>query len=307
MQSFFNEKELKNLKIDGQDSVISSKKASDIEPEELSTVQPELSLPEAWNISEKETKAFETLNDLCEPLLPGQISLYGVRVTQNEDGDYVFLAFIRQSVEKKMKMKEATISIFDENKEVLGRKTFDLTEFGELPVNTSRPWEFLFSEKDLFTNSIPGSGWKLAFQLNPVSRDHTLEFTKSWKKRLPSEQQRKLKKAVEKMGPPRPGQINFVGLNAAMVESREELHISLLIRNGGAKHINLEKMPLVVEDAAGDIVAKGVFTLDPKLQVKANTSTPWNFVFPKSMIHKSSPDLSKWKAYPPRKQKKKEE
>ncbi|WP_052365773.1 SLAP domain-containing protein [Geomicrobium sp. JCM 19055] len=51
------------------------------------------------------------------------------------------------------------------------------------------------------------------------------------------------------------------------------------------KTVNLEKVPLVLEDATGDVLAKASFT--PKeLKVRANTSKPWVFIFPQSMLKK---------------------
>jgi accessory Sec system S-layer assembly protein len=304
MQSFFSKTELNNLTMKGRESFVSSRKAKKEEEEpKTETVSTELSFPPSWEVSGEEKEAFQKLHEQCDPMTSGQAAISGIHMKKTEAGDYAFLVFIRHTMEKKLKMNEVTLSIFDEQDEVLGRKTFQLEDFGEVPPNGSRPWEFLFSEKDLFTEKIPEEGWKLVFQLSPVSKTHSLELTKSWRKRLPQEQQRRLRKMVEKVGPPRPGQVNFLGLSAKMVKEREELHISLLIRNGGEKTINLEKLPLVVEDASGEVIANGIFTLDPKLQVKAHTSTPWNFVFPKSMIKKSEPDLSKWRAYPPKKKK----
>ena len=52
-------------------------------------------------------------------------------------------------------------------------------------------------------------------------------------------------------------------------------------------------MPLVKS------IAKGGFNLD-QLEVKANTSKPWTFIFPKELLLKENMDLSKWKAYPPK-------
>ena len=62
---------------------------------------------------------------------------------------------------------------------------------------------------------------------------------------------------------------------------------------------NLNNLPLIVEDASGEVIAKGGFKLD-QLEVKANTSKPWTFIFPKELLLKENIDLSKWKVYPPK-------
>ena len=63
------------------------------------------------------------------------------------------------------------------------------------------------------------------------------------------------------------------------------LHTTLLIRNGSEKNMKLEQLPLIVEDASGEVIAKGGFQFD-NLEVKANTSKPWTFIFPKELLLK---------------------
>ena len=77
-----------------------------------------------------------------------------------------------------------------------------------------------------------------------------------------------------------------------------QLHTTLLIRNGSEKNIKFEQLPLIVEDASGEVIAKGTFQFE-KLEVKANTSKPWTFIFPKELILNEDIDLSKWKVYLP--------
>ena len=64
--------------------------------------------------------------------------------------------------------------------------------------------------------------------------------------------------------------------------------------------MKLEQLPLVVEDASGEVIAKGTFKLN-QLEIKANTSKPWIFIFPKERLLKEEIDLSKWKVHPPKK------
>ncbi|MGQ0514496.1 SLAP domain-containing protein [Bacillus sp. D-CC] len=92
-------------------------------------------------------------------------------------------------------------------------------------------------------------------------------------------------------------EMNFLGLQAARKENGD-LHTTLLIRNGCKDNIQLEQLPLHIEDATGAVVVKGAFTL-PNLEIKANTTKPWSFVFPASSILKEDMDLSSWKALVP--------
>lgn len=298
MLSFFKKKNGENPKLEGNESVVSSKdflneeSANQTEDE----IMTSLSLHPSWNLQKEDLYAFQFLNMECPPLKPNQLSLSGISMNKAGE-DLQITAFVRNSLEKAIKLEETTLVLLGTTDEVLGRKAFHLADLGEIPGKSSRPWNFIFTKKDLFTTDLPSEGWKLAFQINPSSRKHSLDLADSWEQSLASAEKDKLRELVEKMPPPKQGEVNFLGLQANVTETGD-LHVTMLVRNGSEKNLNLEQLPLQVEDANGDIIAKGGFKLE-EFQVKANTSKPWTFIFPKSLVLKENADLSKWKAYPP--------
>ncbi|MFC4736942.1 accessory Sec system S-layer assembly protein [Bacillus daqingensis] len=292
---------IEELELLGAEAAASPKKRTE---ENEEPAQTELSLHPDWNISETDRAAFEKLHGDLNELQKDQLSLAGIRWDQNDNGDYEFLVFIRQTLEKSAAFKLTVIELYDEADTLLGRKEFDLTDLGELPAMSSRPWTFTFGDKDMFGHDVPQSGWKLVFKKKKKEiPEHQLSLTPAWRKRLSAENKRQLKQVVDNMRPPKHGQVNFVGLRATFLRDRKELHVTMLIRNGSDRNVNIETLPLQVEDATGEIAARGGFRLKPKLQVKAHTTTPWNFVFPERMLLKEKPDLTKWKAYPPKRKK----
>lgn len=296
----FFKKKADKPKAEGRESIVPSNElleGVDIE-DSTEEVVTELSLHPSWNLNKEDVYVYQFLNLECPPLNPNQLSLYGINISK-ESESLKITAFVRNSLSKAVKLSDTTLVLLNNDDKVLGRKAFDLTELGEVPAKSSRPWEFIFTTKDLFSDEIPANGWKLAFQLSPSSRKHSLELEDSWNKSLASEDKEKLKDLVNKIEPPKAGEVNFMGLNARLADTGD-LHITMLVRNGSDKTLNLEQIPLQVEDASGDIVAKGGFKLD-EFKVSANTSKPWTFIFPKSLVLKTDLDLSKWKAYPPKK------
>ncbi|MDV2886334.1 accessory Sec system S-layer assembly protein [Alkalihalophilus pseudofirmus] len=262
-------------------------------------VYTELSFPPAWNVSKEDKYAFQFLNGECAPLKPNQISLSGIEIQRDEiDKKVTVKAFIRSSLDKPVKFEKTTLVLIGHDGTVLGRKEFDLSQIGELPPKSSRPWLFEFDAKDMLKVDLPRFGWKLAFQLNKEEK-HELELDPSWDKSLDSQAKEKLVKMVEDLPSLQSDEVNFMGLQAKKKEDGS-LHVTMLIRNGSKKNLNLEQLPLYVEDASGDVVAKGGFKLDSFI-VRANTSKPWSFIFPKEMIVKEELDLSRWKAYAPKK------
>ncbi|WP_100405685.1 accessory Sec system S-layer assembly protein [Bacillus solitudinis] len=294
--SFLKNRDNNNLKLDGKESSVSSEllghEGSNLLDEEIYT---ELSFSPNWNILKEELYAFKFLNGECLPLKPNQISLSGIELRNNQlEKKLIVTTFIRSSLDVPINLPETKLVLLDDSNAVIARKQFDLSAVGEIPPRSSRPWTFEFEPKDLLKVDIPKEGWKLAFQLE---HKHALDLDPSWDKILDKNAKKQLQDLVERMEVPKKGEVNFMGVQAQKKEDGA-LHITLLIRNGSEKNINLEQLPLQVEDATNEVVAKGSFKLD-NLTVKANTSKPWTFIFPKEMATKENPDFSRWKAYAP--------
>ncbi|WP_078414372.1 accessory Sec system S-layer assembly protein [Priestia abyssalis] len=296
MLSFFKRKS-KNPQKQGLDSTIESKdvtaKDENASSEEL--VRPKLSFHPDWDIKEEDRYVYQFLNNDCEPLKPNQLSLSGLELQRNEmTGVVTVNALVRTSLNRPIKLEEMALVLLGPEKELLAKKHFDLSELGELPAASSRPWNFVFEPSTVKVDELPESGWTLAFQLKPA---HQLDLEESWEQALPEEEKEKLKDLVEKqLTPPGEGEVNFMGLQIRH-DDNQNLHVSVLIRNGSEKDVTFQQIPLIVEDASGEVIATGGFRLD-EFRVKAYTTKPWTFIFPKELVQKETMDLSTWKVYP---------
>lgn len=278
---------------DERDSVVEASEllgSSDTDSGE-EEVKTELSFHPSWNVSVEERYYYQFLHNQQRPLKKNQISLSGIDLKQVPQG-YVVTAFVRNSLSRPVAFSPTPLLLLGPNNEVLARKVFDLSELGEVPPRSSRPWKFLFEQETLRTSEIPLVDWKLAFEL-PKQKRHSLDLEESWEKSLAAEDRQKLQALVQSLQPPKPGEVNFMGLQARQTE-QGDLHVTLLIRNGSDKNIHIQQLALQVYDASGDVVASGAFALD-NFEVKANTSKPWTFIFPKSLVTKENPDLRSWK------------
>ena len=179
----------------------------------------------------------------------------------------------------------------------LGKKSFDLSEMGEIPALSCMPWRFWFEEDDLLEKDISDDGWKIAFELKSQATEHALDLAPSWEEQLSKAQREHLEKVVADLPKLGKDEVNFMGLEAVLQEEGN-LAVTVLIRNGSAKSIKIEQLPLIVEDADGDQVCQGGFSLND-FEVRANTTKPWTFIFPEKLVIKKTPNLSKWKVYPP--------
>jgi accessory Sec system S-layer assembly protein len=293
----------KNLNKTGEDTTVSSEELLNetVDQGSEDEVETKLFYSPAYEPAQELKYVYQFLNLELSPLKPNQISLSGVDLKQDEaEGAVIVTAFVRNSLSKAIQLQEMPLLLLGADGEKLARKVFDLSVVGEIPAKSSVPWLFSFGSGDLLVDSeLPKTGWKLAFELK-TQKKHALDLEESWANSLPEEDKARLHQLVDGMAAPKPGEVNFMGLQAKKSDDGN-LHVTMLIRNGSDKNIQLQQLPLEVVDASGEVIAKGGFALND-FEVKANTSKPWTFIFPRSLVKKEEIDLSVWKAYPPQQQ-----
>jgi accessory Sec system S-layer assembly protein len=289
MLSFFKRK-----KKTGTDSTVSSEELLNQvnEVSEEIEVQTELSIHPSMNVTQEDQYVLRFMSNDLPPLKPNQISIAGIELQQFDEG-VVVVAFVRNSLPQSIHFEPTTLVLLGQNGEKLARNTFDLSELGELPAKSSRPWNFAFERTTFLADELPQEGWSLAFELKPK---HTLDLAPAWEENMPEEEKEKLKAYVENMETLQPGEVKLSGLQAEL-SPEGDLHVTMLIRNGTDQNLKIEKLPLQIMDASGEIIAKGGFSL-VDFGVKAHSSKPWTFIFPNSLVLSDTLDLSSWKALP---------
>ncbi|MET1181423.1 SLAP domain-containing protein [Peribacillus simplex] len=129
------------------------------------TIHTALVFHNGWEISKQEEYVYKFHHKRLPALKPNQISISGIKLTRVED-DVIIVAFLRNSIEKAVRFDIVDLLLVDGDGKFLAKKTFDLTELGEIPALSSMPWRFLFEEEDMLAESIPDEGWKIAFEWN---------------------------------------------------------------------------------------------------------------------------------------------
>jgi accessory Sec system S-layer assembly protein len=259
-------------------------------------VKTALSFHPDWELTNQEKYVYMYKHEQLPLLKENQISISGIKKIDFDEG-FVVIAFLRNTLAKAIRLEEVGILILDETGEAAARKTFELDGLGELPAMSCRPWRFLFYNEDKLKENLPDSDWSIAFEVSNNNSQHSLDLEDTWKAQLPDHQIKQLEELVAKMPALSPNEISFTGIEARLLDDAR-LSVSLFIRNGYNKDIQLQKIPLIVEDANGTKVAQGSFTLE-SFSVKANTSKPWTFIFPETLVLEKNPDLSTWRVYPP--------
>ncbi|WP_100374087.1 accessory Sec system S-layer assembly protein [Bacillus sp. FJAT-45037] len=293
MIPFFKKKNQQKPEIQGIESYMTADVTTKAVEADITTT---LSISPSWQLAKEDMYVYQFLNQECAPLKSNQLSLSGINLERSEQG-YTVTAFIRNSLDRSIKLNKTTLVLLNPENQTLAKKEFPLEKVGEIPARSSRPWIFFFESDLALERSLPEKDWKLAFALKPNRTKHALELSESWEASLSNQEKESLATFIQTLEPLKSGEVNFTGLQAKKQE-QGNLVITALVRNGSNKKINLEQLPLVLEDASGEIVAKGTFKLGD-FYVNPNTSKPWSFIYPSHMQTKENIDLTKWKIYPP--------
>lgn len=270
------------------------KKAEKQEEKSEDIITP-LSLHESWEnqLSMQEKYSLSFMATELPPIAPGNISLAGISLVPHEEGIAV-VAFVRNGSPKPIRLGEMNLVILIRNNELFTRQSFDLSEIGEIPPFHARPWEFIFNREQYLMVNVALQNWKLAFEIaeKKLVLPQKLELEESWIKSLSEAQKESLIELAKRLPALKPGEVNVQSVQLSKGEAGS-LRALLLIRNGSDKSLSFEKLPLVLIDATGEVVAQGLFELD-SLTVNAETSKPWLFIFPPESIQKENPDLTRW-------------
>lgn len=258
-------------------------------------VETKLSFHPEWDVPQEQKYIFNFLANELEPLKPNQLSLSSISIEEDpRSGKWLVRAFFRSSLPEAIELGEIELFIMDKNDELVASKKFDFKALGTIPGESARPWVFEFEKSTIKVDEVPEDGWKIAFNLVSL-RGHQLELDESWEKQLPAAQKEELAKIVKTLPALGETEVNFTGLQAKLAENGN-LNVSIFIRNGHNKAINLEQLPLEIIDATGKQVAKGSFKMDPILTVQPNSTKPWTFIFPADLVEADEADLSRWTA-----------
>ncbi|MFJ7950729.1 accessory Sec system S-layer assembly protein [Lysinibacillus sp. NPDC096418] len=283
----------------GQENTIDSKDllgnvASDAQNDN-SEIVTKLSFHPDWDVPQEQKYIFNFLANELEPLKPNQLSLSSISIEEDARlGKWLVRAFFRSSLPQDIELGEIELFIMDKDDELVASKKFDFKALGTIPAESARPWVFEFEKSTLKTEEIPEEGWKIAFNLVSL-RGHQLELDSTWEEQLPAEQKEELAKIVKTLPELGETEVNFTGLQAKFANDGS-LNVSIFIRNGHNKAINLEQLPLEIIDANNKQIAKGSFKMDPILSVQPNSTKPWTFIFPPTLVNPKGADLSRWTA-----------
>jgi len=202
----------------------------------------------------------ELLNDeLAQfpPLENGQVSINGIYTF--DVGDKIEVGvYLRNGLSKQINFDKVPLVITNKNGEVLAKQTMEMRDFGLLPPFSARPYKIYFDKVNVFVDTIVMDDWTIQFEKSIGAINTVQVELEDMPENMDRDSKDKITKFLNKLPLIKAGDVN-IEVYETEKGIDNSISIVVLIRNGCDKIINLEKLPITVEDLQGELVAKGTF------------------------------------------------
>ncbi|MDU6877237.1 SLAP domain-containing protein [Clostridium tepidum] len=232
----------------------------------------------------------EELDELV-PIKEGQVNVAGVYAYDLGD-KYEVKAYLRNGMKNEINFEKIPFKIINSKGEILASQTFDLKAMGNIPSYSARPWILYFDKKNVLVDKIPMDDWKLVFDNSlKALRNLTVDF-ENLLDGIDDESKKVYTDFLEELQPLKEGEVSFSKFSIGINE-QGYLLVTIVIRNGCNKGINIEKLPMTIKDQEGNIVVSEMFELND-LKVSPMKAKVCNFAFPLQIKEKASIPLDSW-------------
>ncbi|MBU3130328.1 SLAP domain-containing protein [Clostridium tagluense] len=228
------------------------------------------------------------------PLEDGQVSINGVYTFDMGDKIEVSV-YLRNGLANQINFHKVPLVIINQKGEVLAKQIMDMHDFGILPPFSARPYKVYFDKINVFVDTIPMDDWKIQFEKS-ISAIKTVKVELD---EMPKDMDRDLKnsfiKFLNKLPLIRSGDVNIEVFKTLRCMDNS-ISVVFLILNGYDKIVKLERLPILIVDEQGEVVAKGIFDIE-NINVNPHKAKIYDFTITEEYIVNKDYDISNCKVY----------
>lgn len=205
----------------------------------------------------------EFLNDeLAQlPVLEnGQVSINGVYTFDMGDKIEVSV-YLRNGLSTQINFDKVPLVIVNKKGEIIARQLMDMKEFGLLPPFSARPYKIYFDKVNVFVDTIPMDDWAIQFEKSITAINTVKVEFEDMPENMEPDLKNTFIKFLDKLPLLKAGDVNIEVFETTKCEDNS-ISVVFIVRNGCDKIIKLEKLPVVIKDEQGVIVASGVFNIE---------------------------------------------
>jgi len=226
-----------------------------------------------------------------DPIKEDQINVSGIYAYNSGDKLEVKV-YIRNGLSKSVRLEYVPFVISNFKGETLAYQIFNLESLGEIPSHSARPVKLYFEKKNVYVDTISMDDWNVGFDTRiNVKRRVRAEY-ENLPKDINVEEKIIFDNFLKELPELNEGEFT-VSTFSIGVQKNGNILITLVMRNGTNKPIKLDKIPMSVKDANGNVVKSNLFELND-FEVSPFRARVCNFAFPTGLSLEQDVALENW-------------
>lgn len=224
----------------------------------------------------------------------GQVSINGTYTFDMGDKIEVSV-YLRNGLSKQINFDKVPLVIVNKNGDVLAKQIMDMGDFGILPPFSARPYKVYFDKANLLVDTISNDDFKIQFEKS-ISAINTVKVElEDMPENMDYELKSSFTKFLAKLPLIKAGDVN-IEVFKTLRGMDNTISIVFMIRNGCDKNVKLERLPIIIKDEQGGVVATGVFDID-NVSVNPHKAKIYDFTITEEYIVNKDFDISSCKVY----------
>ena len=228
------------------------------------------------------------------PLEDGQVSINGIYTFDMGDKIEVSV-YLRNGLSNQINFHKVPLVIINQKGDILAKQIMDMHDFGILPPFSARPYKIYFDKTNVFVDTIPMDDWKIQFEKSISAINAVKVELEEMSEDIDRDLKSSFTSFLNKLPLIRTGDVN-IEVFKTIKRVDNSIFIVFLILNGCEKIVKLERLPILIVDEQGEVVAKGIFNIE-NANVNPRKAKFYDFTITEEYIVKKDYDIDKCKVY----------
>lgn len=229
-------------------------------------------------------------------LKDGQVSINGIYTFDMGDKIEVSI-YLRNGFSRQINFDKVPLVIVNKKGDILARQIMDMKEFGILPPLSARPYKIYFDKKNIFVDEISMDDWEIQFEKSISALNTVKVELEGMVDNVQNELKNTIIKFLNELPLIKAGNVN-IEVFKLLKGMDNSISIVFLIRNGCNKIIKLKKLPILIKDEKGEVVASGIFNIENvNVNVNPHKARIYNFTITEDYIVNKDYDINNCKVY----------
>lgn len=206
-----------------------------------------------------------------------------------EDGDKIEIQiYVRNATSQTVQFNKLPVCLVSINGQVFGKQILKMSDLGEVPPYSARPYKMFFENKNVFNRELLKNEWAIDYEKELEELGRYDVIFENLPKDICKERYDELIAHLEVV----PGETSLTPYEVGL-DKNGYIYALLIIKNGSKEPLDITKVPITIKDAVGKKVLSGIYDINNAI-VSPLGARVYNFVFPQDSTSLEKFDLSTW-------------